>query len=109
MVERTVNVGDRVQPGQVVARLEPQNEMNALRAAEANLAAAEGQLVEANADFRRQRLSERGFAARAVFDRARQARQTAQSARSIAAPAQLKNRRGPGELHRAAAPTPKGW
>jgi RND family efflux transporter MFP subunit len=91
MVERTVNLGDRVQPDQVVARLEPQNEMNALRAAEANLAAAEGQLVEARADFRRQQtLSERGFAAQAVFDRARQAQQTAQSAVD-AATAMLKN------------------
>jgi RND family efflux transporter MFP subunit len=81
MVERAVNLGDRVEPDQVVARLEPQNEMNGLRAAEANLRAAEGQLTEANADFRRQQtLSERGFAAQAVFDRARQAQQTAQSA-----------------------------
>ena len=30
MVERSANVGDRVEPGQVVARLEPQNELNAL-------------------------------------------------------------------------------
>ena len=31
MVERSANVGDRVEPGQVVTRLEPQNELNALR------------------------------------------------------------------------------
>lgn len=81
MIERLVHVGDRVAPDQIVARLEPQNEMNGLRAAEANLAAAEGQLTEAQADFRRQQtLAERGFAAQAVYDRARQARQTAQSA-----------------------------
>ena len=91
MVERTVNLGDQVKPDQVVARLEPQNEMNALRAAQANLAAAEGQLAEANAEFgRQQHLSERGFAAQAVFDRARQAQQTAQSAVE-AATAMLKN------------------
>ncbi len=91
MIERTVNLGDQVKPDQVVARLEPQNEMNALRAAEANLAAAEGQLAEANAEFaRQQHLSERGFAAQAVFDRARQAQQTAQSAVE-AATAMLKN------------------
>jgi RND family efflux transporter MFP subunit len=93
MIERLVNLGDRVRPDQVVARLEPQNEMNALRAAEANLAAAEGQLVEARAEFQRQQtLNERGFAARAVYDRARQARQTAQSAVD-AARALLKNAR----------------
>jgi RND family efflux transporter MFP subunit len=81
MIERTVHLGDRVEPGQVVARLEPQNEMNALRAAEANVRAAEGQLVEARAEYQRQQtLNERGFAARAVYERARQARQTAQSA-----------------------------
>ncbi len=91
MIERTANLGDQVKPDQVVARLEPQNEMNALRAAQANLAAAEGQLAEANAEFgRQQHLSERGFAAQAVFDRARQAQQTAQSAVDSAT-AMLKN------------------
>ena len=30
MIERSVNVGDRVLPGQVVAKLEPQDELNAL-------------------------------------------------------------------------------
>jgi RND family efflux transporter MFP subunit len=91
MIERLVNLGDRVEAGQVVARLEPQNEMNALRAAEANLRAAQGQLVEARAEFQRQQtLNERGFAARAVYERARQARQTAQSAVD-AAQAMLKN------------------
>ena len=33
MIERSVNVGDRVMPGQVVAKLEPQDELNALRSA----------------------------------------------------------------------------
>ncbi|HWL68406.1 MAG TPA: efflux RND transporter periplasmic adaptor subunit [Geminicoccus sp.] len=81
MIERPVALGTRVEPGDVIARLEPHNELNALRAAEANLAAAEGQLVEARAEFRRQQtLAERGFAAQAVYDRARQALQTAQSA-----------------------------
>ena len=91
MIERMVNLGDRVEPGQVVARLEPQNETNSLRVAEANLTAAEGQLVEARAEFQRQQtLAERGFAAQAVYERARQARQTAQSA-ADAARAMLKN------------------
>src|SRR5262252_3436849 len=31
MIERRVNLGDRVKAGQVVARLEPQNEQNAVR------------------------------------------------------------------------------
>lgn len=81
MIERLVGLGARVEPGQVIGRLEPLNEQNALRAAQANLRAAEGQLVEARADFRRQQtLAERGFAAQAVYDRARQAQQTAESA-----------------------------
>ena len=81
MIERLVSLGATVEPGQVIGRLEPLNEQNALRAAQANLRAAEGQLVEARADFRRQQtLAERGFAAQAVYDRARQALQTAESA-----------------------------
>ena len=39
LMERPVNV-DRVQPGQIIARLEPQNEMNALLGA-GHLAAAQ--------------------------------------------------------------------
>ena len=89
LLERPVAMGHQVEPGQLVARLEPQNELNALRTAEANLAAAQGQLDEARAEFARQRhLKERGWAARAVYERARQAYQTAQ-ARVDAARAQL--------------------
>ncbi len=80
MVERGVNVGDRVEAGQLIGRLDAQDQQNALRAAEANLAAAEGQATEAEAEFQRQRtLEERGFAARAVYERARQGRQTTRS------------------------------
>ncbi len=80
MIERGVNTGDRVIPGQVIARLEPQDQLNALRAAEANLAAAQGQAAEAENEYQRQRqLEERGFAARAVYERARQMRQTTRS------------------------------
>ena len=80
MIERTVNVGDRVAAGQLIGRLDAQDQQNALRAAEANLAAAQGQATEAEAEFQRQRtLEERGFAARAVYERARQARQTTRS------------------------------
>jgi len=90
VIERAVGQGDRVEAGQLVARLDPQDQLNMRRAAEADLAAAEGQLVEAEAEYGRQRtLEERGFAARAVYERARQARQTARS-RVDAARAQLK-------------------
>jgi multidrug efflux pump subunit AcrA (membrane-fusion protein) len=55
MIERPVNVGDRVEAGQVLAKLDPENELNALRSAESALAAAQGQLTYARGDFERQR------------------------------------------------------
>jgi RND family efflux transporter MFP subunit len=90
VAESDVSRGDRVKPGQVVARLESQNERNALRSAQANLAAAEGQLVQARNHFERQEiLLARDVVSRATFDEAKQAMQTAQS-RVDAAQAQLK-------------------
>jgi len=41
LVERPVNVGDSVKAGQLVARIESQDEQNALRSAQANLVAAQ--------------------------------------------------------------------
>lgn len=79
MTERLVDVGDTLVPGQVVARLDPTDEENALRAAEANLAAANGQLSEARINYDRQRqLYERQIAARAAFERAEQVLTTIQ-------------------------------
>ncbi|MFO7476792.1 MAG: efflux RND transporter periplasmic adaptor subunit [Methyloceanibacter sp.] len=81
MVERLVRVGDVVEPGQLVARLDPTDEENGLRAAEASLAAVEGQLSEARLDYERQRhLYERRVAARVAFERAEQVFSTAQAA-----------------------------
>ena len=45
LLENNGRLGDRVKTGQVVARLEPQNEMNQLRSAEANLVAAQAALT----------------------------------------------------------------
>ena len=90
MIERTVRVGDRVQAGQVVARLEPQNEMNALRSAQANLATARARLTEARNRYERQEtLLAQGWTTRAQFDEAEKARTTAE-AQIDAAEAQLK-------------------
>jgi RND family efflux transporter MFP subunit len=81
LLERPVNVGDTVAPGQLVARLDPMDEENALRAAEAALAAATGQFSEARLNFDRQRqLYERQFVARAALDRAEQVLTSAQGA-----------------------------
>jgi len=85
MIERPVNRGDAVVPGQVVARLETQNEQNAMRAAQAGLVAAAGQVSLARVTFSRQQtLAERGFAARARYDEAREGLQTAESQLEIA-------------------------
>ena len=43
LAENGATLGARVEAGQVIARLEPQNELNALRAAQATLSAAQGQ------------------------------------------------------------------
>jgi membrane fusion protein, multidrug efflux system len=80
MVERLVNVGDAIEAGQVVARLDPQNEENALRAARAAVAAAAGQAAEARNNYDRQRrLLAGGWVAKARYDQALQTRQTAES------------------------------
>lgn len=80
MIERPVNVGDVVKAGQVVARLDPLIQQNVLRAAQANLAAAEAQLNEARLNFaRKQQLVKDGWATRTQFDAAEQALKTAQA------------------------------
>ncbi len=80
MIERTVNVGDVLKPGQVVARLDPQIQDNALRSAEANLASAEAVLAEAHLTFsRQQQLLKDGWTPRANFDEAQQKLLTAEA------------------------------
>jgi membrane fusion protein, multidrug efflux system len=80
MIERPVNVGDRVEAGQVLAKLDPENELNALRSAESALTAARGQLTYARGDFDRQRqLLANGHTPRARFDQSQNALQSAQS------------------------------
>ncbi|HEY6754559.1 MAG TPA: efflux RND transporter periplasmic adaptor subunit [Pseudolabrys sp.] len=90
VLENDRKLGDRVEPGQVVARLESQNERNALRAAQANLIASEGQLTQARNHFERQdTLLKQGWTTRANHDQAKQALQTAES-QVDAAEAQMK-------------------
>ena len=80
MVSRAVNVGDVVRPGQEIARLNPENEENGLRAAEASLQGARGQLTEARANEARNRsLLAQNFISQAAFDRITQVAQSAQS------------------------------
>src|SRR6516162_4582161 len=80
MIERPVNVGDRVEAGQVLAKLDPENELNELRSAESALAAAQVQLTYARGDFERQRqLLANGHTPRARFDQSQKTLQNAQS------------------------------
>ena len=80
VLERPVNVGDRVKAGQVIARLEPTLERNALAAAKAALEAARGEVSTARNTFERQeRLMAQGFTTRPRYDQARRAQETAQA------------------------------
>jgi RND family efflux transporter MFP subunit len=80
MIARTVNVGDRVEAGQVIARLEAEPAENALRAARANLAAAMSVLTKTRNEFGRQdQLLRDGWTTRARHDQTVQAFQSAQA------------------------------
>lgn len=93
LIERNINVGDRVRAGQLIGRIEAVSQQNAVESARANYSAAMGQLTEARNNFdRQQRMLEQGVVSRAVFDRAVQTRQTAQ-AQVDAAQAQLSTAR----------------
>jgi RND family efflux transporter MFP subunit len=80
VVENNMQLGDRVQPSQIVARLEPHNELNALRTAQAGLAAANALLVRARNQFARQEtLVRQGWTSKKAYDEAKQELQAAQS------------------------------
>jgi len=81
VTDRYVNVGDRVEAGQVIARLDRTDDENGWRAARAQLVAAQARLLETRNDYVRQReLLASGFAPRARYDQALQARSAAESA-----------------------------
>lgn len=81
IIERSVDRGDRVTPDKVVAKLDPQNELNSLRSARAALAAANARLEQDSNHFDRQdTLLKQGWTTRANFDQAQQALRTAQAA-----------------------------
>ena len=80
MIQRNVNVGDVVKPGQLVATLNADNEENALQSARASLAAARAQLVEARNNYDRYKtLLAQRFVAEAEFDRFAAILKTAQA------------------------------
>jgi membrane fusion protein, multidrug efflux system len=78
--ERNVTVGDPVTPGQVVAKIEPQDYQNALRSSEADLASAQAVLANAqNSESRQRELLSKGIASRATYDQAEQQLKTGQA------------------------------
>jgi RND family efflux transporter MFP subunit len=80
MIERQVSLGDVVAAGQIVAKLDSQNEENSLRSAHANLAAAQATLTQARLTFgRHQELLKGGWTPRAKFDDAQEALRTAEA------------------------------
>jgi RND family efflux transporter MFP subunit len=71
MTERLVNVGDQVQEGQLVARLDPEQQRAAVQAARAALTAANALLEKTGNEYDRQAtLLRQGWATRARYDQA---------------------------------------
>ena len=87
MIERRVNVGDRLTAGQVVASLDPKIQQNALRSAEANLASSRAVLTQVHLTFsRQQELLKDGWTTRANFDDAQQKLLTARPRSTLPRP-----------------------
>jgi RND family efflux transporter MFP subunit len=80
LVERNVSVGDTVRPGQVLARLDPQNEESSLASARAQQSAARAQLAEARNMYTRMKdlVAERAVS-RASFEQSEAMMKTAES------------------------------
>lgn len=80
LIERGVDIGDTVKPGQLIARLDPQNEESGLQAARAQLSAARAQLAEAQNNFNRMReLVVEDAVSRAQYEQAEALRKTAEA------------------------------
>ncbi|MGX9425382.1 MULTISPECIES: efflux RND transporter periplasmic adaptor subunit [Bradyrhizobium] len=79
VIARTVDVGDHVNKGDVLARLDPAEQQADVDAATAAVASAEAQLRVAKATFERQKaLIASGFTTRTVYDQAQEGLRTAE-------------------------------
>jgi RND family efflux transporter MFP subunit len=79
--QRFANVGDHVEPDQVLARLDAREQMANLDAAKAVLLSAQALLTQATANFDRQaELLKNGYATRQIYDQAQQQLRTQQAA-----------------------------
>lgn len=93
IVERLVDVGDRVTAEQVLARLDPQEQQSNVDNARAALQAQEAQLRLAEVGFKRQKLLlPKGYTSKSEFDQAQAQLRSSQSTYA-AAQAQLANAR----------------
>lgn len=78
VAERLVDVGQHVDQGTMLARIDPQEQESDLRSAQADLDAAQAQLTQAAAAFQRQKtLLSQGFTTRRDYDAADQAQKVA--------------------------------
>lgn len=101
ITERVANIGDRVKPGDLLARIDPTDYQLAVASAEANLAAAEKQVETARlTDQRAEQLYSRKFASEAQREQAALAYKQAASLRDAALSSlrQAKNQVGYAEL-----------
>jgi multidrug efflux system membrane fusion protein len=86
ITERLVNIGDRVKPGDLLARIDPTDYELAVKTAEANLIAAEKQVqTTALTKERAEQLFKRSFSSKAELDQATLAYDQAVSTRDAAA------------------------
>jgi len=80
LIARTVDVGDPVNAGEVLARLDDQDVRNALLAAQADLATAEAEQTRArNAEERQRTLLSKGVVPQSDYDAALRARRTSEA------------------------------
>lgn len=93
VAERLADVGDRVQAGQVLARLDTAEQQSDVRSAEAAVDSAQAQVTQTAAALERQQtLLARGFTTKRDFDQAKQAADVASSSLE-SAQSQLQNAR----------------
>ncbi len=80
IVERNVDVGAHVEPGDVLARVEPNEQQANVKAAKAAVEAAEAQLKQVSAAFERQKsLMASGYTTRRDFDQTQETYRSAQA------------------------------
>ncbi len=88
---RNADVGQKVEAGDLLARIDAVEQQAVLRSAQASLNAAQAQLVQATANYvRQQALLKQGFTTRGQFGTAEENKQRAESA-LISAQSQMKN------------------